>query len=264
MAGGYNVLVVGGAVKNIETPYPAADDFYGSGRTRPHLVGPYPHASAAAPIVAAAAVRLNALAAKKGLSFSAARAGSQQLPVELVKAILMASATGDFNYSTRKETFVNSFGTVGLTANGLDKRYGMGMLNVGVAEQLLETASKRVSSGTGFDFKTGVSGTDATSYTIKPKHSGELTVSLVWLADLKAKSGKLEGQVYDFDLELVDVTSDIAPGKQKSVARSEATYDTTENLRVDVEAGRVYEIKVSRKNGVDTPWDFAVAWSLGN
>ncbi|MGB5722288.1 MAG: hypothetical protein WBM34_16475, partial [Woeseiaceae bacterium] len=69
MAGGYNSLVVGGAMKNIETPYPVIDELYGEGRTRPHVVGPYPNASAAAPIAAAAAVRLNALAADKALVF---------------------------------------------------------------------------------------------------------------------------------------------------------------------------------------------------
>ncbi len=274
MAGGYNSLVVGGAVKNIETPYPMADEFYADGRTRPHLVGPYPHASAAAPVVAAAAVRLNALAAKRKLLFpTISRAGSEQLPVELVKAILMASASGDFNYPTKKETHVNSFGTVGLTPNGLDKRYGMGMLNVDAAEELLESPSNsKPSTGTGFDFRTGFKGTSGNTvcYTIQPKRSGELTVSLAWLADLHPVEGRLEGQVYDFDLELVDVTSDAeSQNTQKQVATSASLFDTTENIRVNVERGRTYEIKVSRKPGADQalsdkPWDFALAWNLAN
>ena len=296
MAGGYNSLVVGGAVKNIETPYPVIDEFYGEGRTRPHLVGPYPHASAAAPIAAAAAVRLNALAAENELVFpTTSRRGSEQLPVELVKAILMASASADFEYTYKKEVLVNGFGTLGITANGLDKRYGMGMLNVSAAEQILNSelrsgeeslacssagtgnasgkapfaqqrsvtlSSSCPAAATGYSYHSGTTGSDGRSavFPIKPSRDGKLTASLVWLADVRRDANELAGSVYDFDLKLVDnAGSSTAP-----LATSAANFDTTENVRASVKRDRNYALVVTRKDGGDTPWPFALAWILSN
>ncbi|MFK8029186.1 MAG: hypothetical protein AB8G18_03040 [Gammaproteobacteria bacterium] len=280
MAGGYNSLVVGGAVQNIQTPYPAINELYGEGRTRPHLVGPYPHASAAAPIVAATVVRLNALAAKKNMVFStSSRNGSEQLPVELLKAILMASASGNFTYELKGEDLVNAFGTLGVTESGLDKRFGMGMLNIGAAEKLLQSthysqavenqsvsqsAAPSVSGGSGFAYRQlgGETG-QSESYTISPQRSGEFAASLSWLADMQNVDGKVDGVVYDFDLAVIEVSSDGASQKtEKIVARSTGRFDTTENIRVKLERGSTYELRVTRKDGVNKPWPYAVAWKM--
>lgn len=293
MAGGYNSLVVGGAVLNIATPYPVLDDFYGQARTRPHLVGPFPHASATAPIVAAAAVRLNALAAQQRLTFpSMSRHGSEQLPVELVKAILMAGASADFEYTNKGEVLVNAFGTLGITDNGLDVRYGMGMLNVAAAEHILRAhrgparsatacspASADAGSGvtigaqqssvvmsascaatdSGYAYEAGLSGADGASaaFSVNPPSDGKLTASLVWLADIRRDGAGLTGRVHDYDLELVDMTD-----RTTSVAKSAAEFDTTENLRASVRQGRSYRLVVTRKGSTSAPWPFALAWHL--
>ncbi len=288
MAGAYNALVVGGALRNIETPYPDIDAFYGGGRTRPHLVVPFAHASAAAPVVSAAAVRLNALAAQKKLTFpTTSRHGSDQLPVELIRAILMASASGNFQFTLKDEVMVNGFGTVGVTANGLDKRFGMGMLDVGAAESILNASggpqapyvaatgesgggagarqsamtmtSKCDSPASGYSYHSGFSGTDneLVSYHVTPPAGGTLTASLVWLADLSREGSELVGHVDDFDLRLVDAGGETA-------ASSTATQDTTENIRTAVKGGRTYQLEVSRKGDITKPWPFAIAWHLSN
>ncbi len=292
MAGGFNSLAVGGAFRNIETPYPAIDELYGEGRTRPHVVVPFAHASAGAPVVAAAAVRLNALADQKKLTFpTEARHGSEQLPVELIKALLMASASPGFNFTHKEEVVVNGFGTVGVTANGLDKRYGMGMLNVGAAESLLRTSAGPVqacSSGasgaepgiaigaqqspaamasdcngpeSGYSYHPGLSGAGGTtaSYEISPSNDGTLTASLVWLADIRRDGNALVGDVYDFDLRLVDAEAGSA-----AIASSAASADTTENVRATVKRDRTYRLDVTRKGGNQKPWPFAIAWHLSD
>lgn len=267
MAGGYNTLVVGGAIKNIAEPYATLDEFYAEGRTRPHLVGPYPHASAAAPIVAAAAVRLNALAVSKDISNRFSNSDHrEQLPVALVKAILMASASTDFSYSARQQDYVNAFGTLGVTDNGLDKRYGMGMLNVDAAERVLLATPDGVragetTAGRGFAYATHTEGQEL-RYGLRPERDGLLVLTLAWLADVSRDNNTLTSRLDDFDVTVFGIdrtgASQAAPVR---LARSAATADTTESLRVNVTSGSRYDIVVTRKN--DGPdWPFALAWNL--
>lgn len=276
-ASAFNGISVGGGKQNIDQAYPAIDDLYTGGRYRPELVGPYGAPSAGVPIVAAAAVRLNAQARQQGLKpMVASRAGSEQLPVELVKALLMAGASGDFVYFDKDQPLVNSFAAMGLTPNGLDQRYGMGMLNVAASEQILasgmvpsledsgDQATPRQSSG-GFHFDAAFGGDKANNtgtYYFSPDNDSELSASLVWLANIavdqtQGTAPALNGTVFNLDLCLQDVTDEVVV-----IAESKGIQDASEHLRVRLQAGHRYRLLVLNGSPAATSWPYALAWRV--
>ncbi|NNF15415.1 MAG: hypothetical protein HKN70_01650, partial [Gammaproteobacteria bacterium] len=183
------------------------------------------------------------------------RAGARTLPVELVKALLLAGASADFTFRNKKDILKYTFGRAGTAANGLDKRYGMGMLNVAASEQILTSED----SMTGFDYVSGIDDTATRKtgrYALSPLHDGRLTVSLVWLLQLHAtKSGELEAHLVNYDLCIVET------GEQDTViAESVGADDTTENLRIDLQAGHHYELRLMSPAADSHSWPYALAW----
>lgn len=261
LSGAYNVLSVGGAWANIDKAYPAIDDVYGNQRHRPHLVGPFPYSSAATPVVAAAAVRLNALATSLSLSPAKTRAQSEALPVEVLRAILMSSASGAFDFSHQDERRRNQYGAFGLSPNGLDVRFGMGLLNVAAAETVLRSGVNTEdlhASRSGWRFVSPVdeSGEQKPLRVPLIGEGKELAASVNWLADVaptEPDARTLKARLANFDLCLFDVTDE-----RQLVHESAATQSSSENLRIKLAKDRRYELVVQPRD--ETPWTYALAW----
>ncbi|MDH5275422.1 MAG: hypothetical protein OEW88_03280, partial [Gammaproteobacteria bacterium] len=138
MASGYNVIAVGLSSGQHDVGSVALDTTYTAGRTRPDIVAPAPNTSIATPHVASAAALLVDLGHNNsGLSQGSMtnRAGvlvRNAERSEVIRAALMAGADRVTHNTAPDPTNLALYRGTGpnQTANGLDKRYGAGQLNV--------------------------------------------------------------------------------------------------------------------------------------
>ena len=89
---------------------------------------------------------------------------------------------------------------------------------------------------------------------LTPTKSGQLAVCLAWNA--KIAGGTAER--FDGTATLYDLNLRVADG-QAIVGESKSKIDNTENVWIDVEAGRTYDITVTAE-GEPFDWDYGLAW----
>jgi len=264
----------------------ALDSVYVGGRAAIHIVVPSPTTSNATPYVSsAAALLIDAAKANPGWSDGTTTNRNLDLiqnaeRVEVIKSALMAGAsrqttnTTAFNTGSQVEVVdLQNYRVdpVDQTANGLDRRYGAGQLNVYNSYQILaagEYASlEDGGSGTaltGFDHDDSFGGSNG-SNTVATYDLGlatealEFSASLVWNlmvngADNNFQPFDPDAELYNLDLELIEVGQGV-------IAQSASAIDNTENIWLELEAGKSYQLRVVRGAGQGNfNWDYGVAW----
>lgn len=144
---GFNVIAVGRTDANHPCETLAVDDDYVAGRTLPTLVVPMATTSYATPVVASAAVLLIAaghetlgLSTDSNIPSTNNRNGDLIYNAErseVLKAALMSGADRFTQNTNTGDIWDYRASTDSCTANGLDRRYGAGQLNVYNASRLL-------------------------------------------------------------------------------------------------------------------------------
>lgn len=292
MATAYNAIAVGLSSGLHGVGGVAVDSTYVAGRTRPDIVAPAAGTSISTPYVSAAAGLLVQYGnSNPGLSQGSMtnRAGVLVRNAgrsEVIKAALMAGADRVTHNSAPNPTNLASYrGTApNQTANGLDRRYGAGQLNIRNSYWIIaggeqsSTEDGNVAptvSSRGFDYDPGFggnSGTNATATYPLPveNYPRLLTATLAWNLDITGSSGNPNN---NFDPAVTTVCSasrtlcnlnvaliDLANGNAV-VASSASTVDNTENLWIAVPPNAQYALRVT-KSGSNFVWDYGLAWQL--
>ncbi|TNF99470.1 MAG: hypothetical protein EP297_05525 [Gammaproteobacteria bacterium] len=268
------------------------DATYVSGRTRPEVVAPFNTTSSATPVISAAAALLidvgrNAasLSTDPAETSTTNRSGSMIYNAErseVVKAVLMAGADRVTNNSTNpdpdtpRDITDYRADTANQSANGLDIRYGSGQVNIynsfhiltaGEQNSLEDDSTAAGSIGSdGFDYDPsfGSGGNNETgSYFFSTGASQVmLTAALVWnveVADGGRNSFPGVGTLHDMDLRLYDKTD----GGHVLIVQSASSIDNTENIWIQLDAGKDYLLEVVPKAGqASFEWDYALAWQM--
>ena len=283
-----NVITVNRTDSPTNTGSADAGGAYTAGRTRPDLVAPERPTSTAAPRVASAAALLVEVGHENptlstdpaGLS-TTNRSGDTVYNAErseVIKAALMAGADRQTTNSTSGDITDYRDAAIDRTANGLDRRYGAGQLNIqrsyhiiaaGEQNSLEDDGSSFGQVGTtGFDYDPKFGGSagsnaSATYYFVQPTGTARLTATLAWNIDIDGgTSNNFDGTatLYDLDLQLFDVTD---PVNWVSVGSSNSSTENTENLWQLLEAGKTYAMRVDRGASQGSfKWDYGLAWQI--
>jgi len=290
LAAAFNVIAVGATdgVHGRSTPSLAAP--YVSGRTRPELVAPFSTTSSATPVIAAAAALLvevgHAVPSLSSAPATSNRAASTIYTAErseVIKTVLMAGADRVTNNSTNPDSATPKDITdyrvalANQSANGLDVRFGAGQVNIynsfhilmAGEQNSLEDGGAAIGSY-GFDYDPAFGGAGkgqgsnvTGSYIFSTGSSPVmLSAALGWNVDVVNNNGGAflgAATLYDMDLRLYDETD----GGHVPVAESVSAIDNTENIWVQLEAGKDYLLEVAPKTGQAAfEWDYAIAWQL--
>ena len=291
----FNTIAVGSAAGESGAGSIAVDPVYTAGRTCPQLIAPLKNASSTVPVVAAAAALLIELGhTDPGLSRdplvrrTANRNGDTITNAErseVVKAALMAGTDRVTHNSVMIDGITPNINDYRLkpedrTADGLDRRYGAGQLNIYNSYHIIAAGEQNSSedapaaggviAGRGFDYDPffggqGGSNSVATYYFTVDEAPVNLWATLVWNVDIDAGSGPYfvgSAALYDLDLLLYDVTEQAAP---RLVAGSTGSGGNTENLWVALNGQRKYRLQVKPGAGQRAfCWDYALAWRIEN
>jgi hypothetical protein len=279
----YNVIAAGRTDGQTRVGSVAVDETYTAGRTRPDLVDPSGYTSTAAPRIASAVAMLvqagqdNAAWSSDSVTTSMTnRAGVLVRNAgrsEIIKAALMAGADRVTHDSTSADLLDYRRSATDQTANGLDRRYGAGQLNVRNSYWILAAgeqgstedgnAAANVASR-GFDYDPyfgGSSGSNTTATYPLPVDTVPrlLTAALVWNLDINggtASSFDPAATLRDLNLEVVNLAEAGSP----VVVSSQSSIENTENIWMVVPAGARYALRVTRVGSFR--WDYGLAWQL--
>jgi hypothetical protein len=277
----FNVLPVGRSDGGHGHGTVEIDSVYREGRAMPLIVAPMSTTSAATPIVSAAAVLLMQAAQRwpafsqgfrRTLDGSLLRDGARP---EVIKALLMAGARRDFDVAGVKADYRAKLAD--RTANGLDRRYGAGQVDVlssyailsGGEQRSIEDGDdgRRVVRRFGYDFDAefgGAEGSNDVANYVLPTSARprRLSATLVWNVRVSTGSGggaafNVAADLPDLDLELFDDTT------ARRVAASSSWADNTETLWLVLEPHHDYRLVV-RRAGDQAPfaWRYALAWRV--
>lgn len=288
LSSAFNVITVNRTDSPTNTGSADAGGAYTAGRTRPDIVAPEGSTSTAAPRVASAVALLVEVGHENptlstdpaGLS-TTNRSGDTVYNAErseVIKAALMAGADRQTTNSTSGDITDYRDAAIDRTANGLDRRYGAGQLNIqrsyhiiaaGEQNSLEDDGSSFGQVGTtGFDYDPKFGGSagsnaSATYYFLQPTGTARLTATLAWNIDIDGgTSNNFDGTatLYDLDLQLFDVTD---PVNWVSVGSSNSSTENTENLWQLLEAGKTYAMRVDRGASQGSfKWDYGLAWQI--
>lgn len=276
-----NVLAVAHTATDRHRDTLAVDMHYVAGRTRPHLVAPDKTPSGATGRVASAAAMLIGIGHDEpplSRGSTRTRAGRRIYNAEraeVIRAVLMTGA----DRTTANGDGVNitdyRLAARDRAANGLDRRYGAGQLNVRRSYRIL-TAGEQDSredgrsrgriARAGFDYDAsfggrGGSNEQATYALATGADGGVLTVTLVW--NLEVVGGTLFFGQHAVARDLDLVLDDVSGGRRRNVAVSRGRLDSNETLRVALAPGHDYEISVRPgENQLPFDRDYALAWQV--
>ncbi len=290
----FNTIAVGQATGESGSGTISVDSVYNDGRTCPQLIAPRRTASSAIPVVAAGAALLIDLGhSDPGLSTDPVvqqttnRNGDSLYNAErseVVKAALMAGA----DRVTHNTVIINDSTpdiidyrviAANQTANGLDRRYGAGQLNIYNSYHIVaageqnstedQAAAGGIIGSRGFDYDPSFGGDEgsnaaASYYFASISGLNRLWASLVWNIEINGGAGvDFDGAaaLNDLDLFLFDVT---APDDPQLVSASTCSAGSTENLWVRISKPGNYMIQVTPGAGqFPFNWDYALAWRIG-
>ncbi|MEQ1800598.1 MAG: dockerin type I domain-containing protein [Gammaproteobacteria bacterium] len=285
LAGAFNVIAVGRSDAQHAPGSLALDALYTAGRVRPDIVDPINSVSSATPHVSSAAALLietghanPALSTDPVAVSMTNRAGvvvRNAERSEVIKAALMAGADRVTHNTAPNPTNLDLYrgAVANQTANGLDRRYGAGQLNVrnsywiiaGGEQNSTEDGGPGPSAtGRGFDYDpafgfTGTSNTTATYPLPAQAYPSLLTAALVWNLDITGgtnpNSFNPNGYLRDLNIALIDLANGSAV-----VASSSSASENTENIWFVVPANAQYALRVTRTGNFTH--DFGLAWQL--
>lgn len=278
MANGYNTIAVGVTSNQHAHGSIALDPVYTAGRTRPDVVVPVGTISSASPIVAAATAMLidQAHSAAQGPSTTIANGDSifNGERSEVIRAVLMAGADRRTANAGAAQITDYRADPANHAANGLDRRFGAGQLNVYNNHQIMDAGEfNSLQDGgnatvglAGYDYDAEFGGAQSSnssaSYFLQTidQDGLELKASLVWNIDIEDNPGpgfNPVAELWNLDLYLYDVTG----GARSLLASSQSILDNTENLWVSLQAGRDYELFVEGAGGTFNR-DYGLAWQV--
>ena len=278
LSSAFNVIAVGKTAGSAMGSK-AVDSVYTGGRVVPHIVTPYGYTSNGTPLVSSVAALLIEHAHNNpSLSQNDSktdRNGNTLYQAEyanVLKALIMAGAdraTAN-TYTTDNITDYRA-DPANQSANGLDKRYGAGQLNVFNSYTMLQAGEQDSqedgNTGTaglnGFGYDEAFGGSNGSNssanYTMTTTDAAsEVKISLVWNIDINGGSRfnfNESAILHNLDLSLIDVTTG------SIVAVSASTLDNTENIVHALQAGHQYKIRVNRVGG-NFNWNYALAWQV--
>jgi hypothetical protein len=192
---------------------------------------------------------------------------------EVIKAVLMAGADRLTHDSTSADLLNYRRNATDQTANGLDRRFGAGQLNVRNSYWILAAgeqgsaedgnAAAHVASR-GFDYDPGFGGgsgsNSVATYPLPIDAQPQLlTAALVWNIDINggtANTFNPAATLRDLNLEVINVGEAGSP----LIAASRSTVENTENIWMVVPAGAQYALRVTRVGSFR--WDYGLAWQL--
>ena len=260
------------------------DELYVAGRVSPLVVAPFSVTSTCAPVVSAAVALLIEAGRDPVLSTDPVAATTTNRSgevihnterAEVIKAVILAGAQR-VTHNTWLSAQIMDYRQDG--ANGLDRRFGAGQLDVYNSYQMIAAGEQNsgedrpetggIISAYGFDFDPafgGASGCNTTgTYTFTPAAGQRrLWASLVW--NLRIDGGSAydyddTAMLYDLNLALYDIT---ATGYQRLVAASYSSVDNSENLWAELVPGRTYKMVVTTAGEQSAfSWDYALAWRM--
>jgi hypothetical protein len=285
----FNVIAVGRTSGESGSGSVPVDDIYTGGRARPDIVAPLSSLSAATPVAAASSVLLAevghgdpSLSSDPNEPWTTDRNGETVFNAERsesIKAALMAGADRVTDNAADPNIMDYRTSPSNRAANGLDRRYGAGQINIYNAYQIIaageqnsledDPAGKGNIGRYGFDYDPSFGGLDGASnyeasyFFTADDNAARLYASLVWNIDIDGGTWfSFDGSavLYDMGLFLYDVTD---TGDHLLMAVSTATGENTENLWVPLVKGRDYLLQVKPGAG-QTPfeWDYALAWRI--
>ena len=160
-------------------------------------------------------------------------------------------------------------------ANGLDRRYGAGQLNIFNSYQMIAAGEQDsdedgIGGGQigayGFDYDPsfgglGGSNNEASYFFSAGTDPVDIIASLVWNIEIDegiSDSFDQAATLYDLDLFLYDVSD---PMDWLLLSSSESLIDNTENLWISLNANTDYALQVKLGAGqADFNWDYGLAW----
>jgi len=290
----FNAIAVGQAAGESGSGTIAVDSVYTAGRTCPQLIAPQRYASSAIPVVAAGAALLIDLGhSHPGLSTDPVvqqttnRNGDTLYNAErseVVKAALMAGADRVTHNTVIIDGVIPNIIDYRVdpgdrTANGLDRRYGAGQMNIYKSYHILAGGEQNseedqaitggIIGSRGFDYEPsfgGYAGSNVTAsyYFTSDTGLNRLWASLVWNIDISGGDGSdFDGAavLLDLDLFLYDVS---APEDPQLVSASTGSDGSAENLwdRIGKPGNYMLQIRPGIGQAPFT-WDYALTWRIG-
>jgi hypothetical protein len=290
----FNAIAVGQAAGESGSGTIAVDSVYTAGRTCPQLIAPQRYASSAIPVIAAGAALLIDLGhSHPGLSTDPVvqqttnRNGDTLYNAErseVVKAALMAGADRVTHNTVIIDGIIPNIIDYRIdpgdqTANGLDRRYGAGQMNIYKSYHILADGEQNseedqavtggIIGNRGFDYDPsfgGYAGSNVTAsyYFTSDTGLNRLWASLVWNIKITGGGGSnFDGAaaLNDLDLFLYDVTE---PADPQFISASTGSAGSTENLWLRISNPGNYMIQVRPGVGQSPfDWDYALAWRIG-
>jgi hypothetical protein len=287
LSSAYNVIAVGRTDGQSTTGTPALDATYTAGRTRPDIVAPMSTTSEATPVVASAAALLVAVGHSnpalstdpRGISTTNRRGDIiyNAERSEVIKAALMAGADHDTVNASGANITDYRVAAENQTANGLDRRFGAGQLNIlnsfhiiAAGEQnSAEDATSTVGfiNMNGFDYVPHFGGAGGSNGVATYRFNtaagpSNLTASLVWNINIAGGSGSTfsgTATLLDMDLQLYDVTD----GNPVLVLQSSGQLENSETILTTLPKGKQYLLVVVPGKS-QAPFDghYALAWNV--
>jgi len=288
LSSAYNVISVNNTAAPTNAGSASGGGIYTSGRTKPDIVAPTTTTSRATPRVASVAALL-VDAANSNPSWSTDPVGISTTNrngdtiynaerVEVIKAALMAGADRETSNTTSTDITDYRVNVADQTANGLDRRFGAGQLNVHNSYHIIAGSEQNSNEdqaggagmiGTmGFDYDPAFCGSNgsnatATYYFAPTSGPARLAATLAWnLAIAGGSKNNFNGSatLYDLDLRLFDVTDS---GNWVLIASSQSTAENTENLWQLLDGSKNYALQVGRGTAQGAfKWDYGLAWQV--
>ncbi|MEX0886793.1 MAG: S8 family serine peptidase [Phycisphaeraceae bacterium] len=254
MASTYNAIAVGTAGGTSSGGLTHTD---GEGRSKPDIAGPEGVTSFATPVVSAVAAML----VEAALAREDAEHASRARRAETIKVLLMAGATKPWNWRQRD-------------GHPLDEFLGAGVVNVDQSLRILDAGPVDPDAshvGYGWDSR-AIDREQTIVYEIEADAPAEeLSAVLTWHRRISSRlrphpvhrrpALSLEPRVARLELRLDYVSPD---GQEGVIAESLSEVDNVQHVYLrDAPPGR-YRLHVRRlDDGHDEPWDYAVAWRIG-
>jgi hypothetical protein len=168
------------------------------------------------------------------------------------------------------------------TANGLDRRFGAGQLNiyhsyhiVAAGEQDSDQDDRGSGTGQigvyGFDYDGAFGGqqgsnSEASYFFTVGTNIVKLTAALVWNIEIDPgpeSSFDQDATLYDLDLMLYEVVDPGNPGTWILTSASNSASENTENVWIVLAPGKNYALQVTPGTGQPAfNWDYGLAWRI--
>jgi hypothetical protein len=266
----------------------SGDPAYAVSHSRPDLVAPEGSISSATPRISSAAALLIDTAHSDPLLSNGSTTNRNGDVIynaersEVVKAALMAGADRVTSNTTGDDITDYRVNVADQTANGLDRRFGAGQLNiyhsyhiVAAGEQDSDQDDRGRGSGQigvyGFDYDGAFGGqqgsnSEASYFFWVGPDLVELTAALVWNIEIvpgPESRFDQDAKLYDLDLSLYEVLDPGDSGTWILISTSNSASENTENIWDVLLPGKNYALQITPGTGQTAfKWDYGLAWQI--